>query len=102
MRAEAPVRNPSRVLTREMEEAIQDCLQCHRVCLRTFLHLLTLETDAELADPVVQSVVGVSTFANCPRASTKSCARARQPVRGAHLRAEESSPFPPQFDGSLR
>jgi hypothetical protein len=43
--------NPTQVLTREMEEAIQDCLECRRVCLRTFSHLLTLEPDAELADP---------------------------------------------------
>ncbi len=40
---------PTRILTRELEECI-DCLQCHRVCLRTFSHPLTLEPDAELAD----------------------------------------------------
>jgi hypothetical protein len=43
--------NPTPVLTREMEEAIPDCLECHRICLRTFSHLLTLEPDAELAEP---------------------------------------------------
>ena len=43
--------NPTRVLSREMEEAIPDCLECHRICVRTFAHLLTLEADAELADP---------------------------------------------------
>jgi hypothetical protein len=46
----APARSaymrPSTVLTREMEEAIQDCLECHRSCWRTFSHLLTLETEA--------------------------------------------------------
>lgn len=35
----------------EMEENIQNCLQCYRVCLRTFSHLLTLEPDAGLANP---------------------------------------------------
>ena len=43
--------NPNKILTHEMEEGIQDCLDCHRICLRTFSHLLTLETDAELAEP---------------------------------------------------
>ena len=43
--------NPNRILTHEMEEGIQDCLDGHRVCLRTFSHLLTLETDPELAEP---------------------------------------------------
>src|SRR3979409_2758905 len=48
---ERRVNYPSRILTREMEEGIQDCLQCHRICLRTFSHLLALEPDAELAKP---------------------------------------------------
>jgi hypothetical protein len=48
---ERRVYEPSRILTREMEEGIQDCLQCHRICLRTFSHLRTLELDAELAEP---------------------------------------------------
>jgi hypothetical protein len=43
--------NPNAMLTRETEEAIQDCLECHRVCVRTFGHLLALEPDAELATP---------------------------------------------------
>jgi hypothetical protein len=43
--------NPTKILTHEMEESIDDCLQCHRVCMRTFSHLLTLEDDAELAGP---------------------------------------------------
>lgn len=43
--------NSPRILMLEMEENIQNCLQCYRVCLRTFSHLLTLEPDAELANP---------------------------------------------------
>lgn len=43
--------NPSRVFAREVQEATDDCLECHRVCLHTFSHLLTLETDAEIAEP---------------------------------------------------
>jgi hypothetical protein len=34
-----------------MGKSIEDCLQCHRVCLRNFSHLLTLEPDAERANP---------------------------------------------------
>src|SRR6516225_8642215 len=36
---------------RKMGKSIEDCLQCHRVCLRNFSHLLTLEPDAERANP---------------------------------------------------
>jgi hypothetical protein len=43
--------NSPRILMLEMEENIQGCLQCYRDCLRTFSRLLTLESDAELANP---------------------------------------------------
>jgi hypothetical protein len=39
------------IVTNEMEECIQECLNCHRVCMQVFSHLLTLESDAQPATP---------------------------------------------------
>jgi hypothetical protein len=43
--------NPSRVLTREMDEAARACAEGHRVSTRTFSHLRTWERDASVASP---------------------------------------------------
>ena len=62
--------NSARILMLEMEENIQNCLQCYRVCLRTFSHLLTLEPDAELANPTPSNSIYcwfAPMFAECAR-----------------------------------
>ena len=74
---ERRVSYPSRILTREMEEGIQDCLHCHRICLRTFSHLLALEPDAELAEPEQLNLL-----LDCADAQTGNTNRsAHRPVR---------------------
>jgi hypothetical protein len=43
--------NPSRVLTREMDEAARACAECHRSCTNTFGHLRAWEEDSPVASP---------------------------------------------------
>jgi len=38
-------------ITKEMEECIQNCTDCHNTCTRTAIHLIGAEADGRTAEP---------------------------------------------------
>jgi hypothetical protein len=47
---EGRMQNPPSIGTKEMDECVQYCMECHRACTRTVTHLIALEDDTEPAD----------------------------------------------------